>query len=69
VAGGRPPELAASPETVRRAQPPPRLAVRQATRWLDLTDEPFLFFVDSATGRGSVAYRRRDGHYGLIAPA
>jgi hypothetical protein len=29
----------------------------------------FLFFEDAETGRGSVVYRRYDGHYGLIEPA
>ena len=28
----------------------------------------FLFFENAATGRGSVLYRRYDGHYGLIEP-
>ena len=29
----------------------------------------FLFFENTATGRGNVIYRRYDGHYGLIEPA
>lgn len=40
-----------------------------ATRWLDLSNEPFVFFLDPRTHRGNVVYRRYDGHYGLIAPA
>jgi len=28
----------------------------------------FPFFENAATGRGSVVYRRYDGHYGLIEP-
>ena len=31
-------------------------------------DEPFVFYLDGATGRGAVVYRRYDGHYGLIEP-
>ena len=36
---------------------------------LDAGDASFVFFADSATGRGNVLYRRHDGHYGLITPA
>ncbi len=36
---------------------------------LDETDAPFEFFVDSHSGRGAVAYRRYDGHDGLIVPS
>jgi hypothetical protein len=28
-----------------------------------------VFFIDAATGRGSVVYHRYDGHYGLLVPA
>jgi hypothetical protein len=37
-----------------------------ATRLLDLGDEPFVFFIDARTRRGNVVYRR---DYGLIGPA
>jgi hypothetical protein len=43
--------------------------VEGAIELLDLGDEPFVFFLDDATGRGRVVYRRFDGHYGLIVPA
>src|SRR5690606_19588023 len=36
---------------------------------LDMTGEPYVFFEDPETGRGAVAYRRYDGHYGVIVPA
>ncbi|MFN8035330.1 MAG: sigma 54 modulation/S30EA ribosomal C-terminal domain-containing protein [Acidimicrobiia bacterium] len=39
----------------------------EAVELLDLTDDPFVFYVDEATGRGRVLYRRYDGHYGLVA--
>lgn len=29
---------------------------------------PYHFFINEATGRGNVIYRRLDGHYGLITP-
>ncbi|SRR5579871_4754920 len=47
----------------------PRLDVRQAAGRLDESGQPFTFFVDAGTGRGSVVYHRYDGHYGqLILP-
>lgn len=45
----------------------PVLAVAAAVDRLNAGRERFVFFLDSATGRGSVAYRRFDGHYGLLA--
>ncbi|WP_156689307.1 HPF/RaiA family ribosome-associated protein [Mycobacterium sp. Marseille-P9652] len=51
------------------SQPAPRLTVDQAIERIELLGLPFLFFVDTARGRGSVLYHRYDGHYGLIAPA
>lgn len=50
-------------------QPPPRLDVAGAKARLDATGQPFVFFLDAATGRGNVLYHRYDGHYGLISPA
>ncbi|MFF5336181.1 sigma 54 modulation/S30EA ribosomal C-terminal domain-containing protein [Streptomyces sp. NPDC013181] len=49
--------------------PVPRSTVPEAVERLNLTGLPFVFFDDTATGRGSVLYHRYDGHYGLIAPA
>ena len=49
--------------------PAPSLSLAEAKQRLDLTDLPFLFFADPATGRGTVLYHRYDGHYGLITPA
>lgn len=46
-----------------------RLTEGEAVELLDLTDEPFVFFLDDVSGRGAVLYRRYDGHYGLIEPA
>ena len=47
--------------------PAPRLTLDQAIGALDVSGKPFLFFVDSDRGRGAVAYRRYDGHYGLVS--
>jgi RNA polymerase-binding transcription factor DksA/ribosome-associated translation inhibitor RaiA len=47
----------------------PELALEEALEWLNVADEPFVFFRARETGRASVVYRRYDGHYGLITPA
>jgi ribosome-associated translation inhibitor RaiA len=49
-------------------EPVPTIGVGDAIERLNLTDEPFLFFVDASSGRGAVLYRRYDGHYGLVSP-
>ncbi|SDM35674.1 ribosome hibernation promotion factor [Allokutzneria albata] len=46
----------------------PVLPLVHAIERLDLSNEPFVFFVDVDTGRGSLVYLRYDGHYGLISP-
>jgi ribosome-associated translation inhibitor RaiA len=46
----------------------PELTLDQATDRLDLGGGPFVFFTDTATGRGNLVYHRYDGHYGLITP-
>lgn len=47
----------------------PECSVTEATAQLDVDVLPFVFHLDPATGRGSVVYRRFDGHYGCITPA
>jgi ribosome-associated translation inhibitor RaiA len=54
------------PNPVRRLPAPAVMTVADARRELELAGMPFVFFVDAASGRGSVAYRRHDGHDGLI---
>jgi len=44
----------------------PRLSESEAKSRLDLTGEPFIFYLDAESGRGRVMYLRYDGHYGLI---
>jgi hypothetical protein len=65
---------AAVPEPARRAAvpltmssvPAPCLAISEAVERLELTGQPFVFFVDPDTERGTILYHRYDGHYGLI---
>ncbi len=49
--------------------PAPRLSAAEAVDRLDHIGQPFVFFAEAETGRGTVLYRRYDGHYGLISPA
>ena len=49
-------------------EPAPALALAQAREHLDATEEPWVFFTDTSTGRGHVLYRRLDGNYGLLHP-
>lgn len=49
--------------------PAPRLDVTEAETRLEAFGQPFMFFVDSQTGRGNLIYHRYDGDYGLITPS
>jgi ribosome-associated translation inhibitor RaiA len=49
--------------------PAARLTVTEAEDRLEEFPQPFVFFVNSQTGRGNLIYHRFDGHYGLIEPA
>lgn len=60
-------QVTAVPLTVSD-QPAPRLSLAEAVTRLDHSGAPFLFFADTASGRGCALYRRYDGHYGLVAP-
>lgn len=56
--------------TVTMSQvPAPRLELAEAQARLTALGEPFMFFVNSQTGRGNLLYHRYDGEYGLITPA
>ena len=48
--------------------PAPTLTIAEALERLDVGQDPFVFFLDASRGRGSIVYRRYDGHYGLIEP-
>lgn len=47
----------------------PTLAFSDAVQRLDEGAEPYVFFLNEATSRGNVVYRRYDGHYGVITPS
>jgi len=49
--------------------PVPCLTTAEAMARLEAVGQPFLFFVDSQTGRGNLLYHRYNGHYGLVGPA
>ncbi len=55
-------------EVVERAEPAPVLSVAEAIERMDSGGERLVFFANATTGRGTVLYRRYDGHYGLISP-
>jgi ribosome-associated translation inhibitor RaiA len=70
MAHPEPGRLGPLPSSVTVSPPPaPRLTVQEATGRLDATGQPFTFFVDARTGRGSLVYHRYDGRYGLLVPA
>jgi Sigma 54 modulation/S30EA ribosomal protein C terminus/Sigma 54 modulation protein / S30EA ribosomal protein len=58
-----------SEEITVSAVPAPRLSTREAESRLEEFGQPFVFFVNTDTGRGNVIYHRYDGDYGLITPA
>ena len=47
----------------------PTLSEGEAVMRLELSGEPFVFYLDPDSGRGRVLYIRYDGHYGLITAA
>ena len=49
-------------------RPAPWLAPAAAVGRLEALGQPFVFFVNPETGRGSLVYHRYDGHYGLVTP-
>ncbi|MFD8413732.1 sigma 54 modulation/S30EA ribosomal C-terminal domain-containing protein (plasmid) [Streptomyces sp. HUAS TT3] len=67
-AGGTGEPVASEPCWEASTGPVPRTSLAEARTRLELTGLPFVFFLDTATGRGSVLYHRYDGHYGLITP-
>lgn len=52
-----------------RAGAAPTLTEPEAKERLELTGDPFMFYLEPGTGRGRVLYLRYDGHYGVIAAA
>ena len=63
-------ELGPMPDSITVSdQPVPRLDTAGAIDRLEGLGQPFLFFLDRQTGRGSLIYHRYDGHYGHITSA
>jgi hypothetical protein len=58
----------ASTSVTASERPAPRLAPAAAVGRLEALGQPFVFFVNRETGRGSLVYHRYDGHYRLVAP-
>ncbi len=54
------------PEALIVEPAPPTLDELSARQRLDHSGEPFVFYIDEATAKGSVVYLRYDGHYGVI---
>lgn len=67
VQGAAPPPGSTPEAIVTWEPPPPSLTDEEARARLDADDEPFVFYLDEATGEGRVIYLRYDGHYGIIA--
>lgn len=64
--GGRADSVAGATVPVHVEPDPPTLDEAAALERLDAGNEDFVFFIDAATGRGRVVYRRYDGDYGVI---
>jgi ribosome-associated translation inhibitor RaiA len=70
MAHPRPGRLGPLPASMTLSRlPAPRLTVEEAADRLEAMDQPFIFFIDARTSRGSLIYHRYDGHYGLVRPA
>ena len=68
-------QCVATPEAIKRSEVdldlepgPATTTLDEALHVLNETDAPFEFFIERASERGMVAYRRYDGDYGLILP-
>ena len=68
VDGDPAPPIDATAEIDRPDFAAAELSVGEAIEILNGSHEPRHFFVNRATGRANVVYRRFDGHYGLITP-
>jgi ribosome-associated translation inhibitor RaiA len=66
----KPGRLGPVPESITVSKlPAPRLTTKEAAERLEAMGQPFIFFADTHTSRGSLIYHRYDGHYGLVRPA
>jgi len=67
--GGTPPRVDARWLVVEPNRFSEPVALQTAIEEMDAVNHRFLYFVNRDGGRGSVIYRRYDGHYGLIEAA
>ena len=56
------------PEVIEERVDSKPMSVEEAVLQLDALGRDFLAFINAATGRMNVIYKRRDGNYGLIVP-
>ncbi|GAA2157777.1 HPF/RaiA family ribosome-associated protein [Pedococcus bigeumensis] len=64
---GAAPQPGSTPRaTIVQEPAPPILTDDEARARLDADDEPFVFYLDEATGEGRVIYLRYDGQYGIV---
>ena len=69
MAHPKPGRLAPLPDSITASKlPAPRLTIEEAAERLEAMAQPFIFFIDTQTSRGSLIYHRYDGHYGLVQP-
>ena len=69
LSGDRPPPNGRQDVSIEVLESPaPELTTDEARDRLDSTHDMFVFYRDAETGRGTVLYRRYDGHYGMIEP-
>ncbi len=59
-------EVDAAAGEIAVGPPPQTMRLETALDRLNVTSEPFLFYIDVETFRGAVMYRRHDGHYGVV---
>ena len=67
-----PPNAPPSPfseKVYTRTMAPRTMSVEIAVTRLERSDDEVLVFINDATQRLAVAYRRKDGSYGLVKPS
>jgi putative sigma-54 modulation protein len=67
-----PPDLDGAPPRTKvytRTMAPRTMSIETAVTRLERSDDEVLVFINDATQRLAVAYRRKDGSYGLVKPS
>jgi putative sigma-54 modulation protein len=57
------------PKVYTRTMAPRTMSIESAVTRLERSDDEVLVFINDATQRLAVAYRRKDGSYGLVKPS